>query len=126
MPRSKISTVPAQTVIQDIAAFNGLKSIKNYKPNRPDLAIAALEASYQSMLQAQNNAANQQLQQKIANDERIAAEKDFHSKVMDMKDSVKGQFGADSNEVLAIGFKRRSQRKLPSRTKTAANVLVKA
>jgi hypothetical protein len=36
-----------------------------------------------------------------------------------MKEVVRGQFGVDSNEAQAVGLKKKSDRKRPTRTKAA-------
>jgi hypothetical protein len=105
---------------QDINAFNGLKSIPNYVPARSDLSLPELENAYQKMLHAQRKAVALEVQQKLAIANKIAAEKEFHAKVIDMKNCVRGQFGLDSDEVQIIGFKKQSQRKKMTRKKAIA------
>jgi hypothetical protein len=61
---------------------------------------------------------------KAARDNAVAAEWAFHNAVLGAKEQVIAQFGKDSNEVQAIGLKKKSERKSPSRVaqpaKTAA------
>ena len=44
----------------------------------------------------------------------------IHNAVLAMKEVVRGQFGADSNEAQSVGLKKKSDRKRPSRQKLAA------
>jgi hypothetical protein len=46
------------------------------------------------------------------------AEVEFHEAVLSMKESVRGQFGPNSDEAQAIGYKRKSEYKRPRRRPT--------
>jgi CRISPR/Cas system-associated endonuclease/helicase Cas3 len=116
---SKVQKLDQKSINQDINAFNGLKSIPDYVPIRSDLSLPAMENTYQNMLQAQRRAVELEAQQKMAIADKLAAENEFHAKVIDMKNCVRGQFGLDSNEVQVIGFKKQSQRKKATRKKVA-------
>ena len=52
---------------------------------------------------------------KAATDGARLAEWEFHNAILAMKESVRGQFGSDSNEAQAIGYKKKSERKRPRR-----------
>ncbi len=52
-----------------------------------------------------------------ARDNAVAAEWEFHNLMLGAKDRVIAQFGRDSNEVQAIGLKKASERKAPTRAK---------
>jgi hypothetical protein len=43
---------------------------------------------------------------------------DFHYAVLEAKSQVKAQFGADSNELQAVGLKKKSEYKSPKARKT--------
>lgn len=51
-----------------------------------------------------------------ANAARLA-EWEFHNMVLAMKEAVKGQFGSDSDEAVAVGYKKKSDRKRPTKRK---------
>jgi hypothetical protein len=59
---------------------------------------------------------------KVAIDDLKQAEWKLHNAILEMKDSVRGQYGSDSHELQAIGIKRKSSRKRPA---TKANVTAK-
>jgi hypothetical protein len=48
-----------------------------------------------------------------ARDEATAAEWAFHNAMLGGKDQVKAQFGVDSNELQAVGLKKKSEYKSP-------------
>jgi hypothetical protein len=60
---------------------------------------------------------------KAANDAARQAEWDFHNAVLAMKESVKGQFGPDSDAAQAIGYKKKSEYKRPRRRTTGESAL---
>ncbi len=48
------------------------------------------------------------------------AEWEFHNAVLAMKEVVRGQYGLDSDQAQAIGLKKKSDRKRPTRKKSVA------
>jgi len=50
-----------------------------------------------------------------ARDNAAAAEWEFHNAMLGVKDQIIAQFGKDSNQVQAIGLKKKSERKSPGR-----------
>ncbi len=45
----------------------------------------------------------------------IAAEWEFHNMILGCKEQVIGQYGSDSNEIQALGLKKKSDYKAPKR-----------
>lgn len=52
-----------------------------------------------------------------ARDDEIAAEWAFHDFILGAKTQVKAQFGDSSNEIQALGLKKKSEYKSPSKKK---------
>jgi hypothetical protein len=107
--------VSAKTLDADISAFHGLTTISNYTPVRPEATLEALQVAYEAMRakQQQENALAATI--KAANDAARQAEVEFHDIVMAMKESVRGQFGPNSDEAQAVGYKKKSEYKRPRR-----------
>ena len=53
-------------------------------------------------------------------DEAVAADWAFHNAVLGAADQVVAQFGKDSNEIQALGYKKKSEYKSPSKPAPAA------
>lgn len=70
------------------------------------------------MLTQQQNETEKLAHYRAASDAAHLAEWEFHNSVQAMKDFVRGQFGSDSDEAQAIGLKKKSDRKRPTRQKT--------
>jgi hypothetical protein len=54
---------------------------------------------------------------KAARDNAVKGEWEFHNLMLGVKDQVASQFGRDSNEYQALGLKKKSERKAPTRKK---------
>lgn len=50
-----------------------------------------------------------------ARDHAVAAEWEFHNAVLGMKDQVRAQYGSDSDQVQALGLKKKSKYRAPAR-----------
>lgn len=98
----------------DIVSLNGLKSIPDYAPVRPIAAQSALIEAQEAMTSAQSEEDRLRVLYQAAADVAREAEWEFHNRVLAMKEAIRGQFGANSSQVQAVGLKRKSERKRPA------------
>ena len=105
------------TIHQDITTYNGLQTIEGYSTTRPDATPEALKSAYENMLVKQREAVEKEVLFKAAADAARLAEWEFHNRILSIKEAVKGQFGSDSDAAAAVGFKKKSERKRPSKKK---------
>ena len=120
MPTKRISR---ETIQQDVSSMNGLNAISGYNTSRSEATPEGLQTAYRTMLAKQQLETEQQVIAREATEAARNAEQTFHNAVLAMKEAVKGQFGSDGKEAVAIGLKRKSDRKLPTRkSKEAAAV----
>ena len=110
--------LPAKTLSADIDSYNGLGVVNDYIPVRNEATPEELKNAYETMLAKQQKETELNAMVKAAADAARQAEWDFHNGVLAMKESVRGQFGPDSNEAQAVGYKKKSEYKRPRR-KTA-------
>jgi len=101
---------------QDIESLRGLSTVTHYLASRTEATPEALQSAYNDMIAAQSEEIEAMVHAKAATDKARLAEWVFHDRVLAMKESVRGQFGSDSNEAQAIGYKKKSERKRPRRT----------
>ncbi len=106
-----------QVIDQDVDSLNGLKTIPSYKTNRSEATAETLQQTYQTMLVQQQNETEKLALYRAASDAARLAEWGFHNSVLAMKEVVRGQFGSDSDEAQAVGLKKKSDRKRPTRQK---------
>ena len=105
-----------RTVLQDIESFEGLGTVENYTAGRKEATPDFLQKALKTMQDKQKKETEMLAMAKAAIDEARQAEWEFHNGVMAMKETVRGLFGADSNEAQAIGYKKKSERKRPRRS----------
>jgi hypothetical protein len=112
--------LPPSTISQDVNSFHGLQTISNYNTSRVNATEENLQKAYRNML-AQQQAENEKLAMyRAAADAGRLAEWEFHNAVLAMKEAVRGQYGSDSDQAQAVGLKKKSDRKRPSRKKSVA------
>lgn len=103
---------------QDIDAYHGLQTISGFTTARTEATPEAIQAAYEAMLAKQREETEKQAIFKAAADAARLTEWEFHNSVLAMKEAVKGQFGSDSDEAAAVGFKKKSERKRPKNKPT--------
>jgi len=119
MSKTRNNRISLQILKADEEAFFGLRSIEDYKPANPAYSLEAVTAIYERYRRAieaeivANNAAAE------ARDEVTLAGKELHLTMIEVKTQVKAVYGEDSNQIAAMGLKKKSDRKLPSREKAA-------
>jgi hypothetical protein len=109
-----------QNISQDITSFHGLQTISSYDTIRTDASATNLQQAYQAMLAQQQAETEKLALYRAAADAARLAEWEFHNAVLAMKEVVRGQYGSDSDQAQAIGLKKKSDRKRPSRKKSVA------
>ncbi|MBH8551525.1 hypothetical protein I8751_03855 [Nostocaceae cyanobacterium CENA357] len=102
---------------QDVDSFHGLQTVSTYNTTRADASVTKLQDVYQAMLIAQQIETEKLALYRAAADTARLAEWDFHNAVLAMKEVVRGQYGSDSDQAQAVGLKKKSDRKRPSRKK---------
>ena len=115
MAKNESRRLIPSVIAADRAAFNSLANIKNYSPSNPAYSVAALEVAFNNLidLQAAESQALAALQ--TARDNANAGEWACHNLMLGSKDQVIAQFGKDSNEVQALGLKKKSEYKRPAK-----------
>ncbi len=109
-----------QTISQDIDSFHGLQTVSTYNTTRANASTANLQELYQAMLISQQTETEKLALYRAAADAARLAEWEFHNAVLAMKEVVRGQYGSDSDQAQAVGLKKKSDRKRPSRKKSVA------
>lgn len=119
-PQDTSRRLSPQVLSHDTDALNGFHTIEGYSTKRKEATPETLQQAYQDMLAQQQNETEKLTLFRAAADAARLAEWEFHNTVLTMKEVVRGQFGVDSNEAQAVGLKKKSDRKRPTRPKAAA------
>ncbi|MDZ8188089.1 MAG: hypothetical protein RMX96_24950 [Nostoc sp. ChiSLP02] len=110
-----------QLISEDVSSWYGLQTVSTYETNRADASAAKLQQAYQAMLAQQQAETEKQTLYRAAADAARLAEWEFHNAVLAMKQVVRGQYGLDSDQAQAVGLKKKSDYKRPSRKKSVAS-----
>ncbi|PSB26367.1 hypothetical protein C7B82_19835 [Stenomitos frigidus ULC18] len=118
-PRDTSRRLSPQVLSQDTDALNGFNTVEGYSTQRKEATPEALRRAHQVMLTQQQSETEKLALFRAASDAARLAEWEFHNTILTMKEVVRGQFGVDSNEAQAVGLKKKSERKRPTRPKAA-------
>ena len=102
----------------DLDAFAALKNIVGYDPSNPAYKVGDGQTIKDAMAAAEDASAQAEAAAKAARDNEVAAQWAFHDFILGAKTQVKAQFGDSSNEIQALGLKKKSEYKSPSKKKT--------
>ena len=103
--------MPAQNLQADIDTYLALKAINGYKPYDNAYALEAVGALHEQLRIAQEAELHAQNAAAAARDALVAIQWNFHDLILGVKSQVKALYGADSDEVAALGLKKKSERK---------------
>lgn len=111
MAKNQTVKLRPDVLAKDLEDFAALKDIPTYAPPNPAFTVAAIQANVDAM-----NAKAEQLAQvealgKTVRDELVALQWTVHNSVDGGRDSVEAQYGNDSNELQAVGRKKKSEYK---------------
>ncbi|MDZ4720028.1 MAG: hypothetical protein SH847_16375 [Roseiflexaceae bacterium] len=103
------------TLDADRAALLALRDLTDYTAVNPLYATESLISLAQAMDRALQATQRARKALAAARDAEIAATREFHNAIIGAKAAVIAQYGNDSPAVQAIGLKKKSERKRPSR-----------
>ena len=124
MTNNPTRRIPPTTLQADIESFEALQGLAGYTPANSAYAVAAIAAAKQEMEGKQTAETQAAAALAAARDAATGAEWDFHNAITGAKTQVEAQFGPDSNEIQALGRKKKSEyarptRRAPSKPETA-------
>jgi hypothetical protein len=120
MATNRNNRLDAKVLLADDAALAALKTIGGYQPFNQGHSVQALTTKQAAMRAANEAEVQAQSALDAARDAAVAAQWDYHNGIMGAKDHVVGQFGSSSDQVAALGLKKKSERKTPVRKSKAA------
>jgi hypothetical protein len=120
MSKTARKRIPLDVLRADEDALFGLRTIEGYQPPNENFTLPVINAAYKRYKDTQEAEARLEKALAAARDESIDAEHAFHDGVGGSKKQVVAIYGEDSNEVVAVGLKKKSDRKPISRAKPAA------
>lgn len=107
---------------EDLDAYAALKAIADYNPSNPQYKMSNIDASHDTMGAGQTSEVQTQAAADAARDAAANGEWNFHDDILGVKEQVKAQYGADSDEYQALGMKKKSEYNRPRRKPSGGNV----
>lgn len=120
MARNENVRVSTPILDADENAYLALKTIGGYQPVNPAYAMNVLTTKYDALRAAQEAELNAQNALAAARDAVVAGSWEFHNAMLGVKDQVVAQYGPNSDQVAALGLKKKSERKSPVRKSKSA------
>ena len=115
-PNTRVSAEQTQA---NVEAYLALKNIANYVPINAENSIEAATACYEELLAAEEALIHADNAAAAARDTVRHARWKLQNVMVGAKGEVKVRYGLDSNEVAAIGLKKKSERTKASKPKKA-------
>jgi len=120
MAKNQTRRITSGVLRDDREAFAALQGISNYAPANQAYKTEAIKAIHDRMEDLQREAIQAETAAAAQRDAATAGEWEFHNAILGAKTQVTAQFGPDSNEVQAMGLKKKSEYKSPTRRKQPA------
>ena len=110
-PNTRISADQTQA---NVEAYLALKKIPDYVPINPEHSVEAATLCYEELLAAEEAIIHADNAAAAARDTLRHARWKLQNVIVGAKGEVKVRYGLDSNEVAALGLKKKSERYKPS------------
>ncbi|KAB2962816.1 hypothetical protein [Zoogloea sp.] len=120
MTNTRTKRLTAQVIQADIDAYLALKVIPDYQPFNLDYSLGRVSELHERLLTTQEAELHAQHALLAARDAAVAAQSAFHDVILGVKNQVKAQYGVDSDQLVSVGLKKKSERKVAVRTPKAA------
>ncbi len=115
MARNQGKRLPPVKLEADENGFAALQAISNYTPINLAYSLEAVRAAHVELANLRRAEVQAAATMAAARDGAVAKEWEFHNLMLGVKEQIIAQFGKDSNEVQALGLKRKSEYKPPTR-----------
>jgi hypothetical protein len=116
-----ITRLAPPVVEADRAALRALQDLADYTPLNRAYSAEALRELEAAMAEAMQAEERSRIALEMARDKAIEATQAFHDAMLGAKAQVIAQYGSNSHAVQAIGLKRKSERRRPTRRAQAAS-----
>ncbi len=115
MADKKTKQLSPKILQEDLDAYAGMKGIAGYSPANAAFDSASGKTLQDKMTASQVKAVQSQAQADADRDAKVLDEWEFHDFIRNMRTQVKAQYGENSDEVAAVGLKKKSEYKNPTK-----------
>lgn len=120
MSSSALKRIATAVLLEDEDALYGLRTIEGYNPPNKAYTLEIVEADFKEFKIAQETESGLEKALEAARDTTIRFQHKFHGSVVGARQQVLAIYGGESDEVVAVGLKKKSDRKPPRRNKPDA------
>ena len=111
MTKVQLKNLAPAVIRADEAAYYGLKSIADYKSSNPEFSLEAATAAHEECLRLNEAETVAHNTYKAIRDARVLANNRRHDILNGCKTQVRATYGEDSDELAAMGLKKKSDKK---------------
>ena len=115
MAKEETRRLQPEIISEDQDCLAALKGLSDYKPSDTTFSKPAVQAASNDLDDAHEKETQAEANWKAARDRAVKAEWTLHKFNLGSKTQVKAQYGEDSDEVNAVGLKKKSEYKRPVR-----------
>lgn len=109
--------ISAAQTLKNVESYHAFGSIVGYKANNPGNSREAADAAYAKLRAAEQNAITTRAAAAAAADALISARLEFHGVMLGVKTETTALYGPSSDEVAALGLKKKSEKTKKSKPK---------
>lgn len=123
MKRIETKRLAADLTATNLKCNAKIQSLKGYKSAKEEFSAAELADAEKELTEARKQEAQAEQAMSSARNRAVAAEWDLHNKILGAKKQVVALYGEDSDEVHAVGLKKKSDWKRSGGRKAKADGL---
>ena len=120
MAKNETKRISPKVLQADRDALAAIQAMSDYNPPEKRCTSDKLAAQRVAAETAQAAEVRKRGEADAARDDACAAEWAFHNLMLDAKTQVRAQYGEDSNQVQAVGLKKKSERAKAGPKRSAA------
>lgn len=114
---SENTRVNPKQVQKDIESYHAFGTMTDYRANNTAHSREAADAAYEILRSAEQHAVTTQAAANAAADALTVARRDFHGIVLGIKNEARALYGPSSDQVAALGLKKKSDQTKRTRVK---------
>lgn len=120
MAKNEHVRVAVPVLRADEEAYVALGRITDYRPANGEYAHEPVQAAYRAWREAEAALVHAENALAAARDATVAAQWEFHNLMLGVKQQVIAQYGPNSDQVAALGMKKKTERRRPTRPEKPA------
>ena len=114
---SESTQVSPKQALKDIESYLAFTALTDYRSNNPAHSRDAADLAYKNLREAELHAITTQAAADAASDALAKARRDLHDVILGVKNETRALYGPNSDQVAALGLKKKSERSKVGRGK---------